>query len=156
MATPNGGVPHRDRGHHRVAGPVDHRNIAGAIIREDGIDHGPGQHDDVANAVAGAIVLASHHDVPLNFHVPFIGPSRSAVTGAYETAIMGAVQPARSPRFLHNGRGFSTRALALCYDRCEGNYQMSKRLREWRLSRARAARAEGFPVLDAVVANLAA
>ena len=36
----------------------------------DSIDHGPGQHDDIANAVAGAIVLASHHVRPLNFHVP--------------------------------------------------------------------------------------
>jgi hypothetical protein len=39
---------------------------------KDSIDHGPGAHDDVANAVAGAIVLASHHEVPLNFHVPII------------------------------------------------------------------------------------
>ena len=60
---------------------------------KDSIDHGPGAHDDVANAVAGAIVLASRHEVPLNFHVPFAGPSRSAVMGAYETAIMGAVNP---------------------------------------------------------------
>jgi hypothetical protein len=45
---------------------------------KDSIDHGPGAHDDVANACAGAIVLASHHDVPLNFHVPIAGPGRSA------------------------------------------------------------------------------
>ena len=45
---------------------------------KDSIDHGPGQHDDVANAVAGAIVLASHHEVPLNFHPPILGPGRSA------------------------------------------------------------------------------
>jgi hypothetical protein len=44
---------------------------------KDSIDHGPGQHDDVANAVAGAIVLASRHDVPLNFHTPIVGPARS-------------------------------------------------------------------------------
>ncbi len=43
---------------------------------KDSIDHGPGQHDDVANACAGAIVLASHHEVPLNFHVPTVGPAR--------------------------------------------------------------------------------
>jgi hypothetical protein len=43
----------------------------------DSIDHGPGQHDDVANAVAGAIVLASHHARPMNFHPPCTGPSRS-------------------------------------------------------------------------------
>lgn len=58
---------------------------------KDSIDHGPGQHDDVANAAAGAIVLAAHFEKPLNFHVPFAGPSRSAVLGAYERAIMGAV-----------------------------------------------------------------
>ena len=44
---------------------------------KDSIDHGPGQHDDVANSVAGAIVLASHHEVPLNFHPPILGPGRS-------------------------------------------------------------------------------
>jgi hypothetical protein len=60
---------------------------------KDSIDHGSGAHDDVANAVARAIVLASAYVRPLNFHVPFIGPSRSAVTGAYETAIIGAVNP---------------------------------------------------------------
>ena len=45
---------------------------------KDSIDHGPGAHDDLANSVAGAIVLASHHDVPLNFHPPITGPGRSA------------------------------------------------------------------------------
>jgi Phage terminase large subunit (GpA) len=45
---------------------------------KDSIDHGPGAHDDVANAVAGAIVLAGHLDVPLNFHPPILGPGRSA------------------------------------------------------------------------------
>jgi hypothetical protein len=44
---------------------------------KDSIDHGPGAHDDVANAVAGAIVLASRHEVPLNFHTPIVGPGRS-------------------------------------------------------------------------------
>ena len=37
----------------------------------------PAQHDDVANSVAGAIVLASPHVRPLNFHPPIIGPGRS-------------------------------------------------------------------------------
>jgi hypothetical protein len=45
---------------------------------KDSIDHGPGAHDDLANSVAGAIVLASHYEVPLNFHVPITGPGRSA------------------------------------------------------------------------------
>ena len=27
---------------------------------KDSVDHGPGLHDDIANAVAGAVVLASH------------------------------------------------------------------------------------------------
>ena len=39
---------------------------------KDSIDHGPGQHDDVANAVAGAIVLASAYVRRLNFHVPIL------------------------------------------------------------------------------------
>ena len=45
---------------------------------KDSIDHGPGAHDDIANAVAGAIVLASAYVRPLNFHVPIVGPGRSA------------------------------------------------------------------------------
>ena len=57
---------------------------------KDSIDHGPGAHDDVANAVAGAIVLASHHEVPLNFHIPIAGPSRTAVLGAYEASLVAA------------------------------------------------------------------
>jgi hypothetical protein len=60
---------------------------------KDSIDHAPGCHDDVANAVAGAIVLASAYVRPLNFHAPFAGPSRSAVMGAYETALMNDVNP---------------------------------------------------------------
>jgi hypothetical protein len=39
---------------------------------KDSIDHGPGQHDDVANAVAGALVLASHHVRKMNFHIPMV------------------------------------------------------------------------------------
>jgi hypothetical protein len=48
---------------------------------KDSIDHSPGRHDDIANAVAGAIVLASHHARPMNFHVPITGPARSAWIG---------------------------------------------------------------------------
>ena len=44
----------------------------------DSIDHGPGAHDDIANAVAGAIVLAAHCEKPLNFYAPITGPGRSA------------------------------------------------------------------------------
>ena len=44
---------------------------------KDSIDHGPGAHDDLANSVAGAIVLASHHVRKLNFHPPTLGPPRS-------------------------------------------------------------------------------
>jgi hypothetical protein len=59
---------------------------------KDSIDHGPGQHDDLSNAVAGAIVLASHHEVPMNFHVPIVAsiprgnfdaPFVSAADGLY-------------------------------------------------------------------------
>jgi hypothetical protein len=64
---------------------------------KDSIDHGPGQHDDLANAVAGAIVLASAYVRPLNFHVPvvasrprqgFDAPFVSAADGAYADASM--------------------------------------------------------------------
>jgi hypothetical protein len=44
---------------------------------KDSIDHAPGAHDDLANAVAGAIVLAAHCEKPLNFYAPIAGPGRS-------------------------------------------------------------------------------
>jgi len=44
---------------------------------KDSIDHGPGAHDDVANACAGAVVLASAYVRPLSYHVPITGPGRS-------------------------------------------------------------------------------
>jgi hypothetical protein len=53
---------------------------------KDSIDHGPGQHDDVANAVAGAIVLASRHKVPLNFHVPVVA-SRAEIMADYTAGL---------------------------------------------------------------------
>jgi hypothetical protein len=53
---------------------------------KDSIDHAPGGHDDVSNAVAGAIVLASHHVRQLNFHVPVMA-SRSAVMADYVASI---------------------------------------------------------------------
>jgi Terminase large subunit, T4likevirus-type, N-terminal len=37
---------------------------------KDSIDHGPGAHDDLANSVAGAIVLAAHNVRKMNFHAP--------------------------------------------------------------------------------------
>jgi hypothetical protein len=39
---------------------------------KDSIDHSPGAHDDIANSVAGAVVLASAHVRKINFHVPVI------------------------------------------------------------------------------------
>ncbi len=71
---------------------------------KDSIDHGPGRHDDVANAVAGALVLASCYVAPLNFHIPFAGPGRSEVAQAHDIAGMGASSerpggwPAGSPQ----------------------------------------------------------
>jgi hypothetical protein len=64
---------------------------------KDSIDHGPGQHDDLANACAGAIVLASHHEVPLNFHAPILGPSRAAVIGAFEASLADGFADASMP-----------------------------------------------------------
>ncbi len=67
---------------------------------KDSIDHAPGAHDDLANAVAGAIVLASHHEVTLNFHVPTVGPGRSewiAAGGLSLSAADGAYADASMP-----------------------------------------------------------
>jgi hypothetical protein len=64
---------------------------------KDSIDHSPGQHDDLANAVAGAIVLASRHEVPLNFHAPILGPSRAAVIGAFEASLGSGFADASMP-----------------------------------------------------------
>jgi hypothetical protein len=58
---------------------------------KDSIDHAPGAHDDVANAVAGAIVLASHCEKPLNFYPPILGPARSAVMADFGSGLPCAV-----------------------------------------------------------------
>jgi hypothetical protein len=60
---------------------------------KDSIDHGPGQHDDIANAVAGAIVLASHHVRKLNFHAPTLGPPRSEWIAAQGFGMAGGGLP---------------------------------------------------------------
>jgi hypothetical protein len=60
---------------------------------KDSIDHGPGSHDDIANAVAGAIVLASHHVRQLNFHPPITGPSRSEWVAQYGFGMAGGALP---------------------------------------------------------------
>jgi hypothetical protein len=52
----------------------------------DSIDHGPGQHDDIANAVAGAIVLAAHCEKKLNFHVP-VSVGRAEVMADFVASI---------------------------------------------------------------------
>jgi hypothetical protein len=53
---------------------------------KDSIDHGPGRHDDVANAAAGALVLASAWSPPLGFHPPTGGPGREAVMAMFDGA----------------------------------------------------------------------
>jgi hypothetical protein len=40
----------------------------------DSIDHAPGAHDDVANAVAGALVTAFKEPLVANFHKPIRYP----------------------------------------------------------------------------------
>jgi hypothetical protein len=64
---------------------------------KDSIDHGPGAHDDIANAVAGAIVLASHHKVPMNFHVPVVASRAEVmadfVAGIFDPAGVGSLMP---------------------------------------------------------------
>jgi hypothetical protein len=63
---------------------------------KDSIDHGPGQHDDVANAVAGAIVLASHRVRPLNFHIP-VSVSRAEVMANFVAGIFDPAGGSSSP-----------------------------------------------------------
>jgi hypothetical protein len=43
----------------------------------DIVDHPPNAHDDLINAAAGVLCLANLGPVPLNFHIPATGPSRS-------------------------------------------------------------------------------
>jgi hypothetical protein len=66
---------------------------------KDSIDHGPGAHDDIANAVAGALVLASHHVRPLNFHVPVVA-SRAEIMADY---VAGIFDPAGGSSILPGG-----------------------------------------------------
>ena len=41
----------------------------------DSIDHAPGAHDDIANAVAGALVTAYKEPYVTNFHRPIVYPN---------------------------------------------------------------------------------
>jgi len=50
---------------------------------KDSIDHGPGRHDDVANAAAGALVLASHYVRPMSFHEPFVASQPRNLNGPF-------------------------------------------------------------------------
>jgi hypothetical protein len=71
---------------------------------KDSIDHGPGRHDDVANAAAGALVLAADWTAPLNFHIPPPGISRATMlTNDPQTALPGNVS-----RELYGAAGPST------------------------------------------------
>jgi hypothetical protein len=54
---------------------------------KDSIDHSPGSHDDIANSVAGAIVLASAHVRKINFHVPPAGVGRADYMAEYTAGI---------------------------------------------------------------------
>ena len=45
----------------------------------DSIDHAPGAHDDLANAVAGALVTAYKNPRLSNFHKPIIYPKMAVV-----------------------------------------------------------------------------
>jgi hypothetical protein len=71
---------------------------------KDSIDHGPGRHDDLANAVAGALVLASHYERPLNFYPPCGGVGRQALAtlnldpAAGYTSVPPGGWPAGSPQ----------------------------------------------------------
>jgi hypothetical protein len=49
---------------------------------KDTVDHAPGSHDDVANSVAGALVLAGRRVKPeMKFHVPFYSGQPPSIPG---------------------------------------------------------------------------
>jgi hypothetical protein len=52
----------------------------------DIVDHPPNAHDDLINAVAGALCLANLGPAPLKFHVPIIA-SRAAYMADYVAGI---------------------------------------------------------------------
>jgi hypothetical protein len=68
---------------------------------KDSIDHGPGQHDDLANSCAGALVLASHHVRQMNFHPP-VSASRSEIMAGY---MAGFFDPAGAGSSIPPGMG---------------------------------------------------
>ena len=71
----------------------------------DTIDHPPGAHDDVANAVAGALVLAARRGTSgLPMAILDLTPDHAALTTAGEWAELER----RQPRALWAGRGWTT------------------------------------------------
>jgi hypothetical protein len=59
----------------------------------DIVDHPPNSHDDLINAAAGALCLANLGPVPLNFHPPHTGPSRSEWIAQYGFGMAGGGLP---------------------------------------------------------------
>jgi hypothetical protein len=57
----------------------------------DSIDHPVGRHDDVANAAAGALVLAGDFISPLAFHPPSL--THVAIGDIYPTGLPGVLAP---------------------------------------------------------------
>jgi hypothetical protein len=86
----------------RRAQLLDHKRLAAQLCSlerrpsrigaKDSISHPFGGHDDCAAAVAGLMVrLVGTRDYQLkSFHVPFTGPSRSSVIGAFEASFVAA------------------------------------------------------------------
>jgi hypothetical protein len=52
----------------------------------DSVNHMRGRHDDIVNAVAGALVYAERVPPPLNFHAPTAGPGRAEVNAMFDGA----------------------------------------------------------------------
>jgi hypothetical protein len=63
-------------------------------VGRDSIDHPQGGHDDLINAGAGAMVLASRVQPPMRFHPPTAGLRRSEVMAANFGALHGAAESA--------------------------------------------------------------
>lgn len=58
---------------------------------KDSIDHPPRQYDDLANSVAGVLVLACRHHAPMSFHPPTTGYGRSVPITDFGTQLPAPV-----------------------------------------------------------------
>jgi len=69
------------------------------VVRGGKIDHQPGDHDDHANAAAGALVLAARREVQMTFHAPFVHslPRTGALPVSMADGVGGSAPPGGWP-----------------------------------------------------------